>query len=158
MEDCSKYTFLEVFFFLRSISSIFLTICEKFCESKSWMSTQFSLSSEIHDDVLLDSSSHKYLHFVVQIFIHIFASIFYIWHWMMSESINIKYCKYLYLYIEIFIPIGQLLLLKEGWRGDNWRILMRWYGVPTILLEKGWRGDDWRTEKVMIITSYTSKY
>ena len=44
---------------------------KNFANLKLWTSsTQFSFSNNIHDNILLDLSSQKYLYLVVQVFIH----------------------------------------------------------------------------------------
>ena len=85
-----SYTFLEVvFFFFFQCHPHFSQFMMNFANLKPrTYSTQFYLSNEIHDDILSDSSSHKYLYFIVQIFIPILVSI-YLQSWTPHLCINL---------------------------------------------------------------------
>ena len=85
------------------------------------------------------------------------CSIFYIWHWMISESINIKYSKYLYRYIVVFIPMWSTIFLEKCCKCflhmnilhkiTSESINIKIYALKYLhlcgqlcLLEEGWRG------------------
>src|SRR5664279_4919072 len=68
-------------------------------------STQFYLSNEIHDNVLSDSSSHKYLYLIVQVFIPHRASIYTYTCKYLSSIVDLASPHH----ISIIVPVSTFL-------------------------------------------------
>ena len=68
--------YCKYLYIVMQVLQVFLTTCEKFCESKPQMSSRlFDLSNEIHDGIFLGFSSRKYSYLIVPVFIARHASI-----------------------------------------------------------------------------------